>query len=200
MITRCGLAVTLAALLSQPSAALADNAMGYQLLTTEQAARLPPSGGSLGMAVGQGRQISEDGLRFELLTVRSVRADSPAAAAGLVAGDQIIAVDGHVFASTAAFGGYVRSLAPGARLSVDEMPAGGGPQQAQRVAIVMGAGGRAASAQQDAAVRSSGGMSTGTKVAIGVAAVALLGCYEMGCFSHHRGPSPPGPGGAPIKP
>jgi hypothetical protein len=27
-------------------------------------------------------------------------------------------------------------------------------------------------------------MSTGTKVAIGVGAAALFGCYELGCFSH----------------
>ena len=166
--------------------ALADNAMGYQLLTDAQTARLTPSGGSLGMSVGQGRPINEGGLAFELLVVRTLRANSPAAAAGLQTGDQIIAVDGHVFPSVAAFAGYVRSIPPGGRMTVDEMPAGGGPQQAQRVAVVMGTGGQAASAQQNAAAREAGGMSTGTKVAIGVAAAALLGCYEMGCFSHRR--------------
>ena len=174
-----------------PPAAWADNAMNYQLLTDQQAADLEPSGGSLGLSVGQGQQIHDSGLSFELLVVRSVRPSSPAAAAGFKPGDQIIAVDGHVFPSVAAFAGYVRSIAPGGRLAVDEMPAGAGPQQAQRVAVVMGAGGQAASPQQNEAARASGGMSTGTKIAIGVAAAALFGCYELGCFSrHHAGPSP----------
>ena len=190
MMTRSGLTLAMASalglqLLLSPIA-VADNQMGYQLLTTEQAADLRPSGGSLGMAVGQGQQISDAGLTFELLIVQSVRASSPAAAAGLRAGDQIIAVDAHVFPTVAAFAGYVRSVAPGQRMNVDEMPAGGGPQRAQRVAIVMGADGQAASAEQNQAVRSSGGLSTGTKVAIGIGAAALFGCYELGCFSHRK--------------
>jgi hypothetical protein len=31
-------------------------------------------------------------------------------------------------------------------------------------------------------------MSTGEKLAIGAGAVALLGCYEMGCFHHRQTP------------
>ena len=188
MITRSGLALAMVALGMQslPPPAFAANRMDYQVLTTEQAALLPPSGGSLGMAVGQGQQISDDGLAFELLVVRSVRPSSPAAAARLKIGDQIIAVDGHVFPSVAAFAGYVRSVAPGRAMTVDEMPAGGGPQQAQRVSIVMGSNGQPASAAQDGAAQSSGGLSTGTKVAIGVGAAALFGCYELGCFSHRK--------------
>ena len=30
----------------------------------------------------------------------------------------------------------------------------------------------------------STGLSAGTKIAIGVGAAALFGCYKMGCFSH----------------
>ena len=185
MITRWATSVAVASGLLSP-AAFADDRLGYQLLTTEQASQLPPSGGSLGMAIGEGRPISDGGLSFELLVVRSVRPDSPASAARLRPGDQIIAVDGHVFPSTAAFAGYVRSVAPGRALSVDEMPADGGPQQAQRVSIVMGEHGQAASPAQNEAQRSSGGLSTGTKVAIGIGAAALLGCYELGCLAHKK--------------
>jgi hypothetical protein len=33
-------------------------------------------------------------------------------------------------------------------------------------------------------------MSTGTKVAIGVGAAALFGCYELGCFSYRSAGAP----------
>ena len=181
-------AVLVAALLSLPGApgtALADNPMGYQLLSAQQAAQLPRSGGALGMGVGGAQSITDHGMTFELLRVNGVRQGSPAAQAGLRVGDQIIAVDGRVFPDVAAFAAYVGSVPPGQQVAVDYMPAGGGPQQAQRVAVLVGAGGRAAPAQ-NAQTRSSTGMSTGTKVAIGVGAAALLGCYEMGCFSRSK--------------
>ena len=70
-------------------------------------------------------------------------------------------------------------------MAVDYIPAGGGPQNAQRVGITVGSGGRAAPAQQDNPTRSTG-LSTGTKLAIGAGAAALFGCYELGCFSRSR--------------
>lgn len=45
-----------------PSAALADNQLGYQLLSAYQAARLPRSGGALGMDVGRGQVINSGGM------------------------------------------------------------------------------------------------------------------------------------------
>ncbi len=158
--------------------------MGYQLVSTQQAADLPRSGGALGMQVGRAQQITDGGMTFELLRVNGVRAGSPAAQAGFNAGDQIIAVDGRVFASVAAFAGYVGSVQPGQQIRVDYMPAGGGPQQAQRVAVTVGAAGRAVPAQH--AQTQPTGLSTGTKVAIGAGAAALFGCYELGCFSHQK--------------
>jgi hypothetical protein len=190
-------AVLLAALLSVPGAALAENPMGYQLLSAQQAAQLPRSGGTLGMAVGGAQPITDRGMTFELLRVNGVRQRSPAAQAGLHVGDQIIAVDGRVFPDVRAFAAYVGSVRPGQQIAVDTMPAGGGPQQAQRVAVTVGAGGRAVPARQNPQARSTG-MTTGTKVAIGVGAAALLGCYEMGCFS--RSKARPADAGQPPQP
>ena len=166
-----------------PGPARADNQMGYQLLSQQAAAGLPRAGGSLGMDIERAQQITDGGLTFDIIRVKQVRRGSPGAQAGFGPGDQIIAVDGRVFASLVAFAGYVGSLPPGSAATVDYMPANGGPAQAQRVSVTIGAaanGGRAAPPAP-----SQAGLSTGTKVAIGVGAAALFGCYEMGCFSHH---------------
>ncbi|MDQ2803822.1 MAG: PDZ domain-containing protein, partial [Pseudomonadota bacterium] len=167
------------------SPALAANPMGYQLLSAQQAAELPRHGGALGMDVGPGQRLTDAGMTFELLRVNGVRQGSPGAQAGFKAGDQIIAADGRVFPSVAAFAAYVGSVPPGRQITVDYMPAGGGPQQAQRVAVTVGAGGRAMPALQNDRARSTG-LSTGTKLAIGAGAAALLGCYELGCFSRSK--------------
>ena len=165
----------------------AENQMGYQLLSTQQAAGLPHNGGSLGMDIGRAQQITSGGMTFDILQVKGVRQGSPAAQAGFSNGDELIAVDGRVFASVAAFAGYVGSAHPRQQLSVDYMPAGGGPQQAQRVLVTVGAGGQADSTRTRR--QASTGLSTGSKVAIGVGAAALFGCYEMGCFSHSKPPN-----------
>ncbi|MGI4795105.1 MAG: PDZ domain-containing protein [Janthinobacterium lividum] len=178
------LAVGLAMQCAAPSAVRAENQMGYQLLSTQQAAGLPHNGGSLGMDIGRAQQITDGGMTFDVLQVKGVRQGSPAAQAGFRVGDELIAVDGRVFASVAAFAGYVGSAHPRQQLSVDYMPAGGGPQQAQRVLVTVGAGGRS-DATPPSRQRSTG-LSTGSKVAIGVGAAALFGCYEMGCFSHPK--------------
>lgn len=156
--------------------ARAANPMGYELLTQQEAASLPRNRGALGMDIERAQQITDDGLVFDLIRVKEVRRGSAGAQAGFKAGDQIIAIDGKVFASLAVFGAYVSSIAPGGQVKVDYIPAGGGPQQAQQVVATVGAAGQAAA--------SAPGMSTGTKVAIGVGAAALFGCYELGCFSH----------------
>lgn len=171
----------LALVLALPLApALADGAMGYRLLDARQAAELPRSGGSLGMRVGAEHEIRSGGMTFELLKVENVGAGSPAAQAGLKVGDQLIAVDGRVFPDVAAFAGYVGSVAPGHRIEIDYMPEGGGPGQAQRVAVTVGEGGRAAPTHEAAG---GTGLSTGSKVAIGLGAAALIGCYETGCYA-----------------
>ena len=169
--------------------ARADNQMGYQLLTPQQAADLPQNGGRLGMDVQHGRQITDGGMTFEIIQVKTVRPGSAGERAGFTVGDQIIALDRHVFPSIATFAAYVGALPAGRQVEVDYMPANGGPQQAQRVNVTVGpvGGGNGSfgqSSQQDQPV--SHGMSTGTKVAIGVGAVALFGCYEAGCFSHKK--------------
>src|ERR1700712_2450072 len=110
--------------------ALAANQMGYTLLSSSQAAQLGRGGAVLGLDVGRAQQISDGGMTFELLRVNSVRRGSPGESAGLKAGDQIIAVDGRVFPSVAVFAAYVGSKQPGERISIDTMPAGGGPQDA----------------------------------------------------------------------
>ncbi len=161
--------------------ASAENQMGYKLQTAEASAGLQRAGGSLGMKVGPEKEITSGGMTFELLKVEGVGSASPAEQAGLAVGDQIIAVDGRVFPSVATFAAYVGSVAPGHQIEVDYMPANGGPQQAQRVGVTVGEGGHAAPAHRD--VPRSTGLSTGDKVAIGVGAAAVIGCYEAGCFS-----------------
>ena len=164
------------------SPALADNPMGYKLLPADQASELPRLGGALGMSVGPDKQITDDGMTFELLRVNGVSPNSAGGQAGFRTGDEIISVDGHVFPSVAAFAGYVGSIQPGRQISVDYIPAGGGPQQAQRIDVTLGEAGRPAPAQQDVQQAPAGGMSTGTKVAIGVGAAAIL-CYKYHCYS-----------------
>ena len=173
-----------------PLPALADNQMGYQLLGLDQVSALPRNGGKLGMDVGKAQQITSGGLTFELLKVNSVRGDSPAAKAGLKAGDQIIAVDGRVFPSVATFAAYAGSIVPGHQISMDYIPSGGGPEKAQRVSVTVG--GQAVASPKPEPARPSG-LSTGEKVAIGVGAAALFGCYKLGCFSHKAKPVPATP-------
>jgi len=166
----------------------AENQMGYRLLSAEQAARLPRGGGAFGMDVSRGQVIADSGMQFELLKVETVRRGSPAAQAGLATGDQVIAVDGRVFPSVAAFAGYLGSLPPGRTISVDYLPRGGGPQNAQRVGVTLASPAGGAMPSQRTAEPAEHGLSTGQKLAIGAGAVALFGCYEMGCFSHRAQP------------
>jgi len=187
MITRTLAARVVACLLTIqciPVSAHADNRMGYQLLSPQDAAALPHNQGALGLNVDRGQQITDGGMTFDIIRITQVRRDSTGARAGLKSGDEIIALDGKVFPSLVAFASYIGSTPPGNQIVVDYMPAGGGPQQAQRVAVLVGRAGQAApvEGQRDAPPKS--GLSTGEKIAIGAGAVALLGCYEMGCFSH----------------
>ncbi len=177
---RAGLASAMLALaVALPAAARADNPMGYRLLPADQAATLPRNHGALGLDVERAQEISSAGMAFELFRVKSARRGSSAAAAGLKPGDQIVALNGLVFPSIAAFAAYVGAMQPGSQASIDYIPSGGGPAQAQRVALTVGGPGAPAPA--------SHGLSTGAKVAIGVG--ALLGCYELGCFSHKSAPA-----------
>ena len=169
-----------------PSAALAENQMGYQTVTVDQASALPKGGGKLGLNVGRAQQISSGGLTFALLRVNGVASGSPGDRAGFRVGDQIIAVDGKVFPNAAAFAGYVGSKRPDDRISVDYMPPNGGPKDAQRLDVTLG--GSSASTSKPVDQPASGGLSTGTKIAIGVGAAALFGCYKFGCF-HRRTPA-----------
>ena len=166
----------------------AENQMGYTLLPAVEAAQLSRGGGVLGLDVGRAQQISDSGMTFELLKVNSVRRGSAGETAGLKVGDQIIAVDGRVFPSVAAFASYVGSKQPGQRIALDTMPAGGGPKEAQRVTVVLGSTKPVAQAQPAAPAPT--GLSTGSKVAIGIGAAALFGCYEFGCFSHRKAITP----------
>ncbi len=171
-------AVLLAAALVASAVARADNQMGYRLETSQMAAALPRGGGSLGMKVGPEKEITSGGMTFEILKVEAVGQESPARQAGLAVGDQLIAVDGRVFPDSKTFAEYVGSVAPGHHIEVDYMPADGGPKQAQRVGVTVGEGGRATTPDKEP----SRGLSTGAKVAIGVGAIAVIGCYEAGCF------------------
>ncbi len=164
-----------------PALAQPANPMHYTLLTPQQAQGLPSRGGALGMEIGRGQQISSGGLSFQLMRIKGVRVDTPGSQAGFRTGDQIVAVDGHVFPDTSSFAAYIRSQPPGKLISMDYIPAGGGPQQAQRVGVTVGDGSRAVAPAQ-----ASGGLSTGEKLAIGAGAVALFGCYEMGCLNRNR--------------
>ena len=143
-----GAVVTAGLLLPQCLAprARAENRMGYRLLSPEEAAGLPRNGGSLGLTVARARQITDSGMTFELMQVKAVRQGGAGDQGGLRVGDQVIAVDGRVFPSIAAFASYVGALPPGRRIDVDFIPAGGGLPQAQRRSIVVGAAAGAAPA------------------------------------------------------
>ena len=180
-------AVSFLALQSLPSPAFADNQMGYQLLSADQAAGLPRNGGKLGLQVGRAQQITSGGLTFDVLGVIAVSPKSAGGQAGFKVGDQIIAVDGRVFPSVATFAAYIGSQPPARRISVDYMPSGAGPQEAQRIGVTLG-GGTAMPMPAPQANAEPQGLSTGTKVAIGVGAAALFGCYKFGCFSHRPKP------------
>ncbi len=176
------LAAALLAAAATPAGAA--NPMGYRLLTQQEAATLPHNHGALGMDIERARHIEDDGLAFDLIGIKTVRAGTPGAQAGFHPGDSIIAVDGRAFASLAAFAAYVGAQPPGTAIRIDTIPAGGGPAQAQRITATVGQAGRAAS---------PAGLSTGTKIAIGVGAAALLYCYERNCLGHHnaRDATPP---------
>ena len=162
-------------LMSALAPARADNPMGYRLVTPQEAASLPRNGGSLGLELQGAEMIQEPGMDFEIMRVAKVRERSPGARAGFRPGDELISVNAHVFPSLTVFAAYVRSLPPAQPVTVDYIPAGGGPGQAKRVQVTPGQG-----------IAASEGMSTREKVAIGVGAAALFGCYEMGCFSHRQ--------------
>ena len=160
-----------------PGPAWADNAMGYRLLTPQEASGLRPRGGTLGLDLQGAEMINEPGMSFEIMRVSGVHRGAPGARAGFHAGDEIVSVNGRVFPSLAVFAAFVHALPPGQPASVDYIPAGGGPAQAQRVQVVPG--------------EAAQGMSTREKVAIGVGAAALFGCYELGCFKHRQPVQPP---------
>lgn len=184
MVNRTMAALVTASLLAPPCAprpALAKNQMGYQLLSAQEAAELPRHHGSLGMDVERAQEITDDGMTFDLIRVTQVRPGTPSAQAGFRRGDQIIAVDGRLFPSLAAFASYVGSRSPGGQSIIDYIPAGGGPEQAQRVAVTVGGAGKSAETSRQAEEPARSGMSTRTKIGLGAA--ALLGCYELGCFS-----------------
>ena len=170
-----------------PFAAHADNQMGYRLLSAQEASALPRNQGALGLDVERAQQITDGGMTFDIIRVKQVAARSAGAQAGLQRGDQIIALDGRVFPSLVAFAAYIGSATPGSQMTVDYMPTGGGPQQAQRVAVTVGRAGQTSKPNPPAASDRTTGLSTGSKIAIGAGAVALLGCYKAGCFSHRSG-------------
>ncbi|MBV8890282.1 MAG: PDZ domain-containing protein [Alphaproteobacteria bacterium] len=174
-------AAALAGLLCLQQPVWADNAMGYRLLSVQEAAGLPHNRGALGMDIGRASQITAGGMTFDIMRIKQVRPGSAGAQAGFRAGDMIIAVDGRVFPTIAAFAAYVGSVPPGNQVNVDYIPAGGGPDTAERVAVTVGAAGAGAQAPAQAQQPAPAGMSTRTKIGLGAA--ALLACYEMGCFS-----------------
>jgi len=193
MVSRTVTAIAIASMLTlqwTPTLAYAENQMGYRLLSVQEASKLPRHHGALGMDVERAQQITDDSMTFDLIRVKQVRRSSPGDRAGFRKGDQIIAVDGRVFPSISAFGAYVGSMSPGSRVSIDYIPAGGGPENAERVPVIIG---DATKPTQDPARNrqddetASSGMSTRTK--IGIAAAALLGCYAMGCFSKSKKPA-----------
>ncbi len=174
--------------------ARADNPMNYALYPASQAAQLSRGTGTLGLNVGSAQRVTSGGMTFDLLRINAVKPGSAGERAGLRAGDQIIAVDGRVFPSAAVFANYVGSKQAGDTVSMDTIPAGGGPQQAQRLSVTLGGAGERAGPGPDAPAPSAG-LSTGAKVAIGVGAAALFGCYKLGCFSRHRQPAAAAPQG-----
>ena len=153
----------------------AENKMGYKLLTQEDVTTLPRNHGALGLDIERATTINDGGMVFDLIRVKDVRSGSAGGKAGLHKGDEIIALDGHVFSTLQVFAAYVGAATPGARVLIDYIPSGSGPAQAQRVTAVVAGGGQQPVQE---------GMSTREKVGIGIGAAALLGCYEMGCFSH----------------
>jgi hypothetical protein len=186
MVSRTVTAIVTASMLTlqwTPELAYAENQMGYRLLSVQEASRLPRNHGALGLDVERATQITDDVMTFDIIRVKQVRSGS-AGAQDFRRGDQIIAVDGRVFPSIAAFAAYVGSISPGGRVSIDYIPSGGGPEKAERVAVIIGGAGKTAQGLpqppqiEEAA---SSGMSTRTKIGIGAA--ALLGCYALGCFS-----------------
>jgi len=184
-------AVALASMLTVQLASVvanAENSMGYRLVSAAQAARLPNNHGALGLDVAPAQPITDSGMTFALMRVKRAQAGSAAAQAGLQRGDQIIAVNGRVFPTITAFAGYMRSMAPGSRVHIDYIPAGGGPRNAERVAVIVGkAGSSGTQYAQAQAKEQSSGISTRTKIGLGAAAV--LGCYYFGCFSGGSGSS-----------
>lgn len=186
MLHRAAAALLAACLAGSPASIsyAAENQMGYRLLSAEQAATLPNGGGRLGLNVGRGQPINSGGIAFELLRVNSVTSGSPAARSNLKPGDQLIAVDGNVFPSVAAFASYVGSIRPAQAVAIDYMPAGGGPEDAQRIKVTLSGGNVPARGTSDQEQMTSSGLTTGQKLAIGVGAAALFGCYKAGCFSH----------------
>jgi len=190
MVSRTVTAIVTASMLTlqwTPKLAYAENQMGYRLLSGQEASRLPRQHGALGLDVERAQQITDDGMTFDLIRVKQVRPGSAGAQAGFRKGDQIIAVDGQVFPSIATFAAYIGSVSPGSRVSVDYIPAGGGPENAERVAVILGGAGRAAQGLPQNSQNeepASSGMSTRTKIGIGAA--ALLGCYALGCFSRSK--------------
>jgi len=60
-------AATYLSLQCLPGPALAENQMGYRLLSAEQAAGLPRNGGALGMDIGRAQQIADGGLKTPLI-------------------------------------------------------------------------------------------------------------------------------------
>ncbi len=179
--------ITATALFGTTLPARADNPMGYKMLTERQARQMPRAGGVLGIQVERSAEIQDSGLKFQVVRVTVVHPGSPGAQAGIQAGDQIIAVNGQVFEDADAFAGLIGSMQPGSRAVIDYIPQGGGPAQAQRVTATLG--GRGGSPQYGQEQQQRPGLTTGEKVAIGVGAAALLGCYELGCFNH-RTPQP----------
>ncbi len=158
------------------------NQMGYRMLSSREAASLPPAGASVGLSVESTQRISEQGLDFSVLRVIQVRPGSPAAAGGIQRGDNLIAVNGLVFPGIREFAQYVGSLTPGTVMSVDFIPAGTRPDNAHRVSLrVAGAGPMPRQGYATRQEEPETGMSTRMKLGLGAA--ALFGCYELGCFS-----------------